>query len=265
MTGSRSETGGAKALQPFRLDGKVVLVTGGNRGIGLAIARLFIEAGARCMMTGRSETEGLRDVLAACPDHAAWHPADVTADDAPEAMVAATLARFGRLDVLVNNAGIADNGDFHDFDDARLRAIMDTNLLAPFRIARAAIRPMLEQGAGSIVNIGSISGHVANYPQLQVAYNASKAAVHQMSRVMAFEYAARGIRVNALAPGYVVSDMTAGGIANPEWNRIWTEGTPMGRFARPEEMATCALFLASDAASYVTGAVLVADGGYTTH
>src|SRR5690606_29977778 len=102
---------------------------------------------------------------------------------------------------------------------------------------------------------------VANKPQLQVAYNSSKAAIHQMTRTMAFEYADKGIRVNALAPGYVVSDMTAGGIADPEWNRIWTENTPMGRFAEPAEMANCALFLASDAASYVTGTILVADGG----
>jgi NAD(P)-dependent dehydrogenase (short-subunit alcohol dehydrogenase family) len=252
-------------LERFRLDGKVALVTGGNRGIGLAIARLFVEAGARCMLTSRSETDGLRDLLAANPETTAWFRADVTEEEAPEAMVQATLQRFGKLDVLVNNAGIADNGNFHDFDDARLKAIMDTNLMAPFRIARAAVRPMLDQGRGSIVNIGSISGYVANKPQLQVAYNASKAAVHQMSTVMAFEYAGRGIRVNALAPGYVVSDMTAGGIANPDWNRTWTENTPMGRFAQPEEMATCALFLASDAASYVTGAILVADGGYTTH
>ncbi|MFG6084025.1 glucose 1-dehydrogenase [Paracoccus litorisediminis] len=253
------------ALEKFRLDGKVALITGGNRGIGLAIAAAFLEAGAKCLLTSRSRTPALDALLADNPKAASWFQADVTADDAPEAMVAAALERFGRLDVLVNNAGIADNGDFHDFDDARLKAIMDTNLMAPFRIARAAVRPMLAQGGGAIVNIGSISGHVANKPQLQVAYNASKAAVHQMSTVMAFEYAGRGIRVNALAPGYVVSDMTAGGIANADWNRIWTENTPMGRFAQPEEMATCALFLASDAASYVTGAVLVADGGYTTH
>ncbi|MDO5641252.1 MAG: SDR family oxidoreductase [Paracoccus sp. (in: a-proteobacteria)] len=252
-------------MESFRLDGKVALITGANRGIGLAIARLFLEAGARCLLSSRSETEALRALLAANPDHAAWLRADVNDADAPEAMVGATLKRFGRLDVLVNNAGIADNGDFHDFSDDRLGAILDTNFTAPFRIARAAIRPMLDQGKGAIVNIGSISAQVANTPQLQVAYNASKAAVHQMSRVMGFEYAGRGIRVNALAPGYVVSDMTAGGIANPEWNRVWTENTPMGRFARPEEMATCALFLASDAASYVTGTVLVADGGYTTH
>ncbi|MDP5308354.1 SDR family NAD(P)-dependent oxidoreductase [Paracoccus spongiarum] len=253
------------SLDRFRLDGKVALVTGGNRGIGLAIATLFGVAGARVMLTGRAETDGMRELLASAPDRFAWVAGDVTDPAVPDALVRATLDRFGRLDVLVNNAGVAANGDFHEFDDAQLAHITETNLIAPFRIARAAVRAMLDQGGGSVVNIGSISGHVANKPQLQVAYNASKAAIHQMTVTMAFEYAARGIRVNALAPGYVVSDMTAGGIANAEWNRVWTENTPMGRFATPDEMATCALFLASDAASYVTGAVLKADGGYTTH
>lgn len=252
-------------LASFRLDNKVALITGGNRGIGLAIATLFAEAGAKVMVTSRSETPALIAFLAANPDSTAWVMADVTDADAPERMVKATLDRFGRLDVLVNNAGIADNGNFHEFTDDQLKRIMDTNFTAPFRIARAAIRPMLAQGSGSIVNIGSISGYVANKPQLQVAYNSSKAAIHQMTTTMAFEYASRGIRVNALAPGYVISDMTAGGIANADWNKVWTDNTPMQRFGRPEEMATCALFLASDAASYVTGATLIADGGYTTH
>ncbi|SON54222.1 3-oxoacyl-[acyl-carrier-protein] reductase FabG [Hartmannibacter diazotrophicus] len=253
------------SLDQFRLDGKVALITGGNRGIGLAIAKLFLEAGAKCMLTGRSETVELTELLAGNPDTSSWIAADVTEPDTGEKLVAATLEKFGSLDVLVNNAGVAANGNFHEFDDEKLAYIMETNLIAPFRIARAAIRPMLEKGAGAIVNIGSISGMVSNKPQLQVAYNSSKAAVHQMTTTMAFEYAGRGIRVNALAPGYVVSDMTKGGIAREDWNRTWTENTPMGRFAQPEEMATCALFLASDAASYVTGATLVADGGYTTH
>lgn len=251
------------SLDAFRLDGKVALITGGNRGIGFATARLFGEAGAQCMLSARSATPESRDLTNS--DRYAFTAGDVTDPATPDMLVKATLERFGRLDVLVNNAGVADGGDFHDFDDARLARIMETNLIAPFRIARAAIRPMLDQGSGVIVNIGSISGMVANKPQLQVAYNASKAAIHQMSTVMAFEYAARGIRVNALAPGYVVSRMTEDGLADAERNRIWSENTPMGRFARPEEMATCALFLASDAASYVTGATLVADGGYITH
>lgn len=252
-------------LDQFRIDDQTALVTGGNRGIGLAIARLFLEAGARCLVTGRSRTPELDALTEANPDSVAWIAADVNDPATPDALTAAVLERFGRLDILVNNAGVAANGPFHEFDDAQLAYIMDTNLIAPFRIARAAVRPMLAQGGGVVLNIGSISAYVANKPQDQVAYNASKAAIHQMTRVMAYEYASRNIRVNALAPGYVVSDMTAGGIANAEWNRVWTENTPMGRFARAEEMASCALFLCSPAASYVTGSVLVADGGYTTH
>lgn len=253
------------SLEQFRLDGKVALITGGNRGIGLAIAKLFVEAGAKCMLTGRSETSELKQLLDENPASCAWIAADVTEPETGEKLVDATMEKFSRLDILVNNAGVAADGNFHEFDDERLAYIMDTNLIAPFRIARAAVKPMLEQGAGAIVNVGSISAIVANKPQLQVAYNSSKAAVHQMTRTMAFEYGDKGIRVNALAPGYVISDMTRGGIANEEWNRVWTENTPMGRFAKPEEMATCALFLASEASSYVTGTVLVADGGYTTH
>ena len=253
------------SLQQFHLDGKSALITGGNRGIGFAIAKTFVEAGANCMLSSRTDTAEMQDLIAANPDRVAWVQADVTAVDAPAKIVAATLERFGTLDILVNNAGVADNGDFHEFSDAQLANIMDTNFIAPFRVAREAIKPMLNQGSGSVVNIGSISGFVSNKPQLQVAYNSSKAAIHQMTTTMAFEYASRGIRVNALAPGYVVSAMTKDGIARDDFNTIWTENTPMGRFGQPDEMANCVLFLASDAASYVTGATLVADGGYLTH
>lgn len=250
-------------LEKFRLDGKVALITGGNRGIGLAISRAFGEAGARCMITGRTRTDEVDELCQS--DQYDWVAADVMDRQAPDTVVKATLERFGRLDILVNNAGVADHGDFHEFDDERLHSIMETNLMAPFRIARSAVAPMLEQEQGVILNIGSISAEVANKPQLQVAYNASKAAVHQMTKVMAFEYASRNIRVNALAPGYVISDMTKGGIENQEWNKVWTDNTPMGRFAHPDEMASCALFLCSAASSYVTGSILVADGGYLTH
>lgn len=252
-------------LQQFRLDGKTALITGGSRGIGLAIAKVFVDAGANCMLISRSESAEMQDLMTSYPDRVAWVQANVTNIDAPAKIVTATLQRFRKLDILVNNAGVADNGDFHDFSDAQLANIMETNFTAPFRIAREAIVPMLNQGSGAIINIGSISGYVANKPQLQVAYNSSKAAIHQMTTTMAFEYASRGIRVNALAPGYVVSAMTKDGIAREDFNTVWKENTPMGRFGRPEEMASCVLFLASDAASFVTGATLVADGGYLTH
>ncbi|MEM8540302.1 MAG: SDR family oxidoreductase [Pseudomonadota bacterium] len=249
-------------LTQFRLDGKVALVTGGNRGIGLAIAKLFGAAGAKVMICGRTETDA---VLKLCESDAyQWVQADVMDTATPDKIVQATIDGFGGIDILVNNAGIADHGAFHEFDDDRLAAMMDTNFNAPFRIARSAIKPMMENGEGVILNIGSISADVANKPQKQVAYNASKAGVHQMTKVMAHEYAGQGIRINALAPGYVVTDMTKGGIENEAWNKVWTENTPMGRFGRPEEMANCALFLCSPASSYVTGAILTADGGYTT-
>ena len=145
------------ALEQFRIDGKVALITGGNRGIGFAIAKLFAEAGATLMLTSRRRTPQLDELLAANPERCAWVEADLIDPKAPDAIVNATIEQFGRLDILVNNAGVAADGDFHDFDDERLAFIMDTNLIAPFRVARAAIKPMLEQGGGTIVNIGSIS------------------------------------------------------------------------------------------------------------
>jgi NAD(P)-dependent dehydrogenase (short-subunit alcohol dehydrogenase family) len=252
------------ALNQYRIDGKVALITGGNRGIGLAVARLFGEAGATCMLSGRSRTPEVDGLIKESPEDYDFVPGDVTDPQTPDRLVQATLEKFGRLEILVNNAGVALNDDFDKFDDEQLDTIMQTNLIAPFRIARSAVKPMLKQGGGVILNIGSISASIANFPQNQVAYNASKAAVHQMTRVMASEYADRNIRVNALAPGYVVTSMTKYGLENAEWKRIWTDMTPMGRFAQPDEMANCALFLCSPAASYVTGSILVADGGYTT-
>ena len=247
-----------------RIDGQVVLITGGTRGIGLAIAKLFGKAGARCMLSGRSRTADVDELIEEFPNGYDFVSGDITHPETPDRLVQATLEKYGRLDVLINNAGVAANGDFDAFDDAMLDTIMNTNLIAAFRVARSAVKPMLEQDGGVVLNIGSISAYIANVPQNQVAYNASKAAVHQMTKSMASEYAGRNIRVNALAPGYVVTDMTQYGLENPEWDRTWTELTPMGRYAQPEEIANCALFLCSPASSYVTGSILVVDGGYTT-
>src|ERR1700746_1555077 len=240
-------------MDQFRLDGKAALITGGNRGIGLAIARLFGEAGAKCMLTARQQTEEVNELVARLPDSCAFIPADATYPEAPGRLVGATIEKFNRLDILVNNAGISVVGDLDKFDDEALERIFTTNVTSYFRFARAALKQMCEQGAGVILNVGSVSGLISNIPQNQAAYNSSKAAVHMLTKSIASEYADRNIRANAIAPGYIKTDMTRRGIENPEWDPVWRQMTPIGRYGEPEEVANCALFLCSPASSYVTG------------
>ncbi|PBC02841.1 SDR family NAD(P)-dependent oxidoreductase [Mesorhizobium sp. WSM3860] len=249
-------------LDRFRLDDKVALVTGGTRGIGLAIAKALGEAGARVVVAGRTMKDDARQELAGFAfDFLAVEMLD---EKVPDRLVADTLAQAGRLDILVNSAGIAVHGDSGDYPEDTWRQTMAINVDAVFRCCRAALAPMRRQGGGAILNVGSISGIVSNIPQNQVAYNSSKAAVHMMTKSLASEVAGENIRVNAVAPGYIETDLSRGGIENPEWFPIWRGMTPMGRVGQPEEVAAAALFLCSPASSYVTGEVLVIDGGYTT-
>lgn len=248
----------------FRLNGQVALITGGTRGIGLAIAKALGEAGAEVVISARTRLPEAEQLLSEAGINCDFIAADLTKESTADELVAETLGRTGRLDILVNNAGIAIHGDSGEFSDATWRNIMNINLDAVFRGCRAALAPMRRQGGGVILNIGSMSGIVSNIPQNQVAYNSSKAAVHMMTKSLASEVAAENIRVNAIAPGYIETDLSRGGIANPDWFPIWRTMTPMGRVGQPEEVAGAALFLCSAAASYVTGEVLVIDGGYTT-
>ena len=250
-------------FEKFRLDGKVAVVTGGSRGIGLAIAHAFGEAGAKLVTSARTavpEAErGLRDA----GYDAEFVAADMADEGAPQRLVDAVLAKHGRIDVLVNNAARASHGDSGDFTDARWRELMALNLDSVFRSCRAVLPAMRKQGGGVILNVGSISGLIANIPQNQTAYNSSKAAVHMMTKSLASEWAADNIRVNAVAPGYIETEMTRGGLENQEWASVWKSMTPMGRVGQADEVAACALFLCSPASSYVTGEILVVDGGYT--
>jgi NAD(P)-dependent dehydrogenase (short-subunit alcohol dehydrogenase family) len=251
-------------LNRFKLDGKVALITGGTRGIGLATARALGDAGARLFVSSRNDGEEVEKALSALGYDATFIAADLTDPQAPAAIISDVLEQTGRLDVLINNAGVALHGDSAEFSDEDWQRVMSLNVDAVFRCCRAAIPAMRAQGGGAIVNVGSMSGIASNIPQNQVAYNSSKAAVHMMTKSLASELALDNIRVNALAPGYIQTDMSQGGIDNPEWFPIWRDMTPMQRVGQPEEVAMAALFLASPASSYVTGDILVIDGGYTT-
>ncbi|MFY8032034.1 MAG: SDR family NAD(P)-dependent oxidoreductase [Devosia sp.] len=247
----------------FRLDGKVALVTGGTRGIGLGIVEALAEAGAHVIVSSKVPKPEVIARLKAAGHTIDYLQADMQDPAAPAKLVADATAITGRLDILVNNAGVAQHGDTHSFTEANYRRLMDINVDAVFRACQAALVPMRKQQSGVILNIGSISGYISNIPQPQAAYNASKAAVHMLTKSIASDYAGEGIRANAIAPGYIDTDMTAGGFANPEWSPVWRGMTPMPKVGTPEDIGAAALYLCSAASSYVTGEVLVIDGGYT--
>jgi len=249
-------------FEKFRLDGQTALITGATRGIGLGIARALGEAGARLIISSKTPRPDAIDSLKNDGYQVDYIEADMANPEAPAALVRQAFDLAG-LDILVNNAGIAEHGDTGSFPVEKYRRLMAINLDSVFLTCQAALGPMREQKAGVILNIGSISGYISNIPQRQAAYNASKAAVHMLTKSLASDYAAENIRVNAIAPGYIVTDMTQGGLDNPEWAAIWNGMTPLGRPGLVEEVAAGALFLCSPASSYVTGEVLVIDGGYT--
>ena len=241
------------------------LVTGGSRGIGFACARLLGLAGADVTITGRSVDEGGRAEEALRGEGLAvqFAPMDVTYEAAVVEIFGGAAGRRG-YDIVVNNAGIAMHRDTLEVDNQHWNDMVGTNYRGVFLCCREAIRSMVKDGRrGSIVNVGSISGIISNIPQNQAVYNSSKAAVHMLTKSLASEFAGRGIRVNAVAPGYVRTDMTKGGLEDPAWSKVWLDMTPMGRIGEPEEIAQAVLFLASDASSYVTGEILTIDGGYT--
>ena len=254
-------------LEKMKLDGKVAVVTGAGQGIGAACARAVGEAGATVVLADmagdRAEKTTAELRGAGIKAHAAT--LDVTKSKDVDALAERVMKDHGRVDVLVNNAGVARSDvRAEDTSDDHWRFHMDVNVDGVFWCCRAFGRHMLSQGSGSIVNIGSMSGFIVNKPQPQSFYNASKAAVHHLTRSLAAEWGARGVRVNAVAPTYVETPLTAFGMnESPEMYKTWLEMTPMGRVGQPEEIASVVLFLASDAASLLTGSIVLADGGYT--
>ena len=254
-------------LQKYDLKGRVAVVTGAGQGIGFCCAQALGEAGAKVIVA-----EMVADRVSAAVDQLkglgidiAGVQLDVTKSAQVDEIAAKVAEEHGPAHILVNNAGVAKSDvGAEDTDDAHWRFHMDVNLDGVFWCCRAFGRQMLAAGRGSIVNIGSMSGEIVNKPQPQSYYNPSKAAVHHLPRSLACEWATRGVRVNAVAPTYIETPLTKFGIEeNPEMYRTWLEMTPMGRVGQPEEIASVVLFLASDAASLLTGSIVLADAGYT--
>lgn len=261
ITGSASTTG-SDVLAPFRLDGRVCVVTGASSGFGERLARVYAAAGAKVVVAAR-RMDRLEAVAAELPDALALR-CDVADDDQCRSLIETAVGHFGRVDVLVNNAGISDAANPAEQADVEsFRRVVDVNLNACFLLAALAATDMMTRGSGSIINIASVHAMVASAPNLQPAYAASKAGLVNLSRDLAVQWATRGVRVNALCPGYFETELTAP-MFDDERSLAWiNRNAAMRRPGRVHELDGAALFLASDASSYVTGTTLMVDGGWT--
>ena len=246
----------------MRLTGKAAIITGGGSGIGKAIAAAFVREGAGVVICGRDSGKlerAAREIGSSC----LAITADVSEDGAPDKLAAQTLERFGRIDTLVNNAGVLLPGTAESLTEAQWDQTYNINVRAVWRLSRAVLPHMRSTGGGSIINIASVLSSLG--ARNRVAYAASKGAVLAMSRAMALDHATEKIRVNCICPGIVETEMVAAFNLDENVRQQRIAAHPMGRFGQPEDMAGLAVFLASDEAAWITGASFPADGGYSAH
>ncbi|HEX8237289.1 MAG TPA: 3-oxoacyl-[acyl-carrier-protein] reductase [Abditibacteriaceae bacterium] len=239
------------------LENKVAFITGARRGIGRAIALRYAQAGADCILLARSAPDELAEEIRGLGRRALALAVDVSDGDAVDAAVKQAVSEFGKIDILVNNAGINDDGLLIRMKLEQWRRVLDVNLTGAFHCTKAVVRPMLKNEAGRVINISSVIGQMGNAGQAN--YAASKAGLIGFTKSIAKELGSRGITVNAIAPGFITTDMTAE--MSEEARAQLLQNIPLGALGEAEDVAEAALFLASDAARYITGQVLNVDGG----
>ena len=253
-------------LDKFSLKSKVCLVTGGAGGIGEEICKALLDAGAKVILADIDEkkTYKLTKKLSSKHKNIYSYKLDATSLESIISLKNKLIKKFNKIDVLVNAIGICKNKDAAKVAKEEWDEVININVNSMFYLCREFGKIFIKRKSGCIVNIGSNSGLIVDRPQPQASYNASKAAVHQLTKSLACEWAKYNIRVNAIAPGYVATKMTLLGRSKPNWFKYWIDMTPMKRLAKPSEVASAVLFLSTDSSSYCTGTILSVDGGYTS-
>ncbi|KAF9482823.1 NAD(P)-binding protein [Pholiota conissans] len=263
-------------LPTFSMQGKVCMVTGAARGLGLEFCRAFIQSGCTCLalldLRDLDIATAIEELSAFATNELALDPSalkmvgvacDVASETSVKQAFATIIDTFGRVDAVVASAGIVENYPAIDYPADRVKLLFDINVHGVFYTAREAARNMIATGGGSIILISSMSANIVNIPQLQTPYNASKAAVKHMASSLAVEWAKQNVRVNCLSPGYMLTKLTAEILRkDPDLKATWEGLTPMGRMGQPEDLAGAIVFLASDASKFVTGSEIRVDGGY---